>query len=433
MSNIALNIRPTRRGILKAGAAAAASAFLPGCVSGGGSSLRFWNGFTGPDGRTILKLVQRFNRENPERYVTLQRMEWGTYYNKLFVAGIDGRAPETFVIHTSSAGRMRGGGILRPTDAMFSDAGGPIPADDFDPNVMAAVTAEGQRWAVPFDVHCVGMYYNKKLFREAGIVDDAGEPKPPAKREEFLDVCRRIRTLPDKPWGFAFTWLRNNCFTLMTQLGDPTLGLRDGRIADPSTLAGDGNVEALAFGRELIEQGLIPPLETMNSFIGFRQGRIAMILEGIYVLPELERQTDLEFGAAPTPQFGPRPGTFMNSHNLCLNPNLEGDTLDEAKAFLEFLSDNTLDWAVGGQIPARLSLQDTSRFREMTAQSTFATQVPTGAYPPQVPYIFEWETEFDLACEKALRAEATPADALRAAADRLEVAAARYEGFGGAA
>ena len=58
-----------------------------GAVTGSDKvTLRFWNGFTGPDGRTMLALVKRFNRENPDVHVVMQRMEWGTYYNKLFVS-----------------------------------------------------------------------------------------------------------------------------------------------------------------------------------------------------------------------------------------------------------------------------------------------------------------------------------------------------------
>ena len=28
-------------------------------------TVRFWNGFTGPDGRTMLRMVQRFNASHP--------------------------------------------------------------------------------------------------------------------------------------------------------------------------------------------------------------------------------------------------------------------------------------------------------------------------------------------------------------------------------
>ncbi len=34
--------------------------------SSGKVNLRFWNGFTGPDGRTMKKLVRKFNSENPD-------------------------------------------------------------------------------------------------------------------------------------------------------------------------------------------------------------------------------------------------------------------------------------------------------------------------------------------------------------------------------
>src|SRR6266540_2573725 len=69
-------------------------------------TIRFWNGFTGPDGRTMLALVKQFNQQNPDINVIMQRMEWGTYYNKLFVAGLGGRAPEVFVSHSTALRRF---------------------------------------------------------------------------------------------------------------------------------------------------------------------------------------------------------------------------------------------------------------------------------------------------------------------------------------
>ncbi|MFY8052261.1 MAG: ABC transporter substrate-binding protein, partial [Armatimonadaceae bacterium] len=87
-----------RRALLTAlGGMLAAPGILSGCSSNvlGGrkqTTVRFWNGFTGPDGRTMLGLVRKFNAENPDIHVVMQRMDWGTFYNKLFVAGLGGRA-----------------------------------------------------------------------------------------------------------------------------------------------------------------------------------------------------------------------------------------------------------------------------------------------------------------------------------------------------
>jgi len=38
----------------------------------------------------------------------------------------------------------------------------------------------------------MGMYYNRKLFREAGWWMRRGSPKPPANRAEFLEALRKL-------------------------------------------------------------------------------------------------------------------------------------------------------------------------------------------------------------------------------------------------
>ena len=388
--------------------------------------LRFWNGFTGPDGRTILRLVQQFNRETPGVGVTLQRMDWATYYNKLFVAGLDGRAPEVFVLQSQWVARMQGAGLTRPTDDLFDDGGGSIPAGDFNDNILAAVTRQGHRWAVPLDVHPMGLYYNKALFRRAGIVNEAGEARPPTNRAEFLDAGRRLGALQadggGKVWGFAFTWLRTNVFTAMRQFGSPVVDAS----GSPAPLTDATSVAALEFMHNLIDEGIATPIEANAGLIGFRQGKVGMMFEGIYVLPELQRQTDLDYGAAPTPTMGSQKATWTGSHGLCLRSDLKGLELAAAERFIKFLSDNSLSWAEGGQVPARLSLRETDRFRAMGAQAAFAEQIPYAAYPPQVPWVYEYETEYDRACERALRGEVPAAEALAFARRKMESARDRF-------
>jgi multiple sugar transport system substrate-binding protein len=95
-------------------------------------------------------------------------------------------------------------------------------------------------------------------------------------------------------------------------------------------------------------------------------------------------------------------------------------TARDAWRFVRFLSDHSLDWAAGGQIPVRRTLRNTARFRAMTVQAQFARQVPNIVYGPPVPFIFEAFTEFDIAVEKVLRGSAAPSDALRDAQGRIE-------------
>src|SRR5579883_148039 len=136
--------------------------FWTGCRPGGRAqiTIRFWNGFTGPDGRTMLRMVKRFNQENPDVHVLMQRMDWATYYNKLFVAGIGQRAPEVFVIHTNNILRFAQANFVRPIDDLAAQSQAEVA--DLDPNVWQGVDVGGKHYALPLDVHAMGMYYNRK-------------------------------------------------------------------------------------------------------------------------------------------------------------------------------------------------------------------------------------------------------------------------------
>lgn len=398
-----------------------------GCARSGENKIviRFWNGFTGPDGRTMLRIIKRFNAANPDVQVLMQRMDWATCYNKLFVAGMGGRAPELFVLHTAVIPRFARAGFLRANDDLMAGPNG-IPLNDLDANVWQGTEYRGKHYGLPLDVHAMGMYYNQKIFRAAGIIDTAGNPRPPTNREEFLDAAVKMTKpaaggKPDQ-WGFVFTNWESNCYTLMRQYG--------GEFFTPDyekcILNNAENVAALQFAVDLIHKYKVaPPPENFDAWIGFRQGKVGMAFEGIYMLADLQKQSDLDFSGAPVPQFGPHPAVWAGSHNLCLRSDLQGAKLAATWRFIKYLSDNSLDWAAGGQIPTRPSRRASERFKEMTVQSAFARQISYVNYMPRLPFIFEFQTEFNLALEKALRNRNTPADALRVAEANINKILAR--------
>jgi multiple sugar transport system substrate-binding protein len=388
-------------------------------------TLHFWNLFTGPDGRTMLTIVKRFNDSHPGIHILMQRMEAGTYYNKLFVAGLGHRAPQVFVVHSDSIGRFLRANLLRPMDDLLQP--GVLDPADFDPNVLAAVARGGRHFAVPLDIHLVGMFYNKKLFRDAGIVDAQGNPRPPTNRDEFLDALRRLKKTDRNgrvtQWGFVFTWLRVNCFTIMDQFSGRVFSDDESKC----TLDSPQNIAAMQFCADLINtEHLAASPEDMDSWIGFLQGKVGITLHGVFMLADLQRQSDLDYGAAPVPMLGNEPATWCNSHNLCLRPDLSDREAQAAKTFIKFLSDNSLDWAAGGQVPVRRSLRDTERFKQMWVQREFARQIPYARYMPQVPFTNEYLAQFDLAIDKILRGSQSPHDALHQASTEIDQIIQRY-------
>ena len=383
-------------------------------------TLRFWNGFTGPDGRTMLNLVKRFNERNPDIHVLMQRMDWNTYYNKIFVAGMGNRAPEVFVLQSRAIQRFARAGYCRANDDLVSGADG-IDVDDIDPNVWNAVQQKGKHYALPLDVFPMGMYYNRTLFKEAGIVDENGEAKPPTTREEFFEAMRKI-TKPafgKQPahWGFVFTNLESNCYTIMRQFG--------GEFFSPDykkcSVNQPENIEALQLCTDLIQKyHYAPSPENFDAWIGFRQGKVGMVFEGIYMLADLQKQKDLDFAGAPVPLIGNHPATWADSHTLCLRSDLKGAELQAGWKFEKFLSDNSLDWAEGGQVPVRKSLRNTDRFRKMTIQAEFAKQIPYVCYVPRLNFVFEYLKEYSTGLEKGVRGTQTPKDALDLTTQKID-------------
>jgi multiple sugar transport system substrate-binding protein len=397
--------------VLALGLARSGPGWMPGQGAAAKVELSFWNGFTGPDGRVMLQLLRDFNAAHGDIAVTMQRMDWGTYYNKLMVAAVDGRGPEVFVVHASTLPRMLRAGFIDPADDVFAL----LPISDFDANILAPVRFGGVHVGVPLDVHPQGLYVNADMLRDAGF------DRPPATGRELIDYARALQRdtdgdgRPDR-WGFSLTMWRWNFCSLAYQYGGRLLG-DDGT----PTLDSPANIAALEQLVALVRtEKIAPDPENNLGWVGFRQKRIAMVLDGIYMLGDLKRLEGFSYVAAPTPRFGPLPGTHGDSHVLCIRRGISPSARAAAVKLIAFLSDHSLAWADAGQVPARRSVRATEQFRGLAAQSAFAEQLPYVIYPPRTPILFELLGEVDLAVERALRDRMTPAEALRTGQANIE-------------
>lgn len=381
--------------------------------------LNFWNGFTGPDGRIMLGLVRRFNEANPDVTVSMQRMDWATYYNKLMVAAVDGRGPEIFVLQSSSLSRMHRAGFVSNVTDLFNGTSG-VPESDFDPQVIGQVKYGTDFVGLPLDIWPFGLYCNADALKQAGFVDSKGNARAPVGRDEFMKAARLMQHLgPDgRPdvWGYALTNWRMNYQSLLPQF-DGHYFSKDGR----ADLTNPGNVAALSFLESLNEgKRLIPPPENGLGWVGFRQKKVAMVIDGIFMVGDLQRLEDFNYVGFPIPVIGKHPGTMAESHVLCIRSGLDEAHVSAAKRFIKFLSDNSIDWAKAGQVPARRSVRENPEFAKMKVQSAFAKQIPNMVYLPKTTIIFELNLELDLAVEKVIRGRATPLEALTVANEHVQ-------------
>jgi multiple sugar transport system substrate-binding protein len=91
-------------------------------TAGGKTLINYWNGFTGPDGRAMEKIVAQFQKQNPDVAVRMQIIPWGTYYDKLTLSMAYGGAPDVFVMHAGRLPEFATFDTIRPLDDLYAAA-----------------------------------------------------------------------------------------------------------------------------------------------------------------------------------------------------------------------------------------------------------------------------------------------------------------------
>src|SRR5262249_27300419 len=145
-------------------------------------------------------------------------------------------------------------------ERLFADAQPPVSVDDFAERPWKASFYQGRQYGFPLDVHPIGLYYNTRLFEQAGVVDAHRRALPPVDWASFFSGAQKLTGATDgdgRPdqWGFVFTLQRSNWLTFAGQFGADVL-TPDLRACDMESA---GNLEALRHMRALIYQDHVTP------------------------------------------------------------------------------------------------------------------------------------------------------------------------------
>lgn len=122
--------------------------------------------------------------------------------SRIDVAQQSGQLPHIFVVTA-----IQRDNIIKQGDAVALDdlPGGKEFIEDFGQVGVEGQTVEnGKTYSVQPRVNTAALAYNKDLFKQAGIVDENGEAKPPKTLKEVREYAKKISTLGDGIHGFAF-------------------------------------------------------------------------------------------------------------------------------------------------------------------------------------------------------------------------------------
>ncbi|ANY77416.1 hypothetical protein BB934_03595 [Microvirga ossetica] len=335
------------------------------------TTVDFWSPFTGPDGTAIDQLVKQFNETDGKKAdveIKLLIIPWEQYYTKLSVAMAARKAPALAVVHAHRiAGLAKQGALEALTPAEVKEAG--LEEADYIPAVFSAGMVNGKRYGVPIDAFPRNLYYNKALFKQAGIDPNA----PLGTLDDVMAAARKVRALGEDTYGIFFRLsgapTARDFYSIYWQFDDKLLSA-DGKDVDPGFDA--AATKAMNIMKGFLDEKLASSNDVQQYDRLFAQNKIGIVMSQITDLAQFEATPGLEFGVVPMPKFGTRQVTFALGHNFVVPRGTNSEQRKAGFVFTKWVSENAIAWAKTGKVPAKISVIKSPDFQKLTAQSAVA-------------------------------------------------------------
>ncbi|MFF3316023.1 ABC transporter substrate-binding protein [Streptomyces sp. NPDC003035] len=399
------------------------SLVLTAAACGGGSSgsegsneqprtLTYWATNQGANLEVDKKVLQpeldKFEKETGIK-VKLEVVPWSDLLNRILTATTSGQGPDVLNIGNTWSASLQSSGALLPWDAKnFAAIGG---KDRFVDSALGSTGVQGREpAAVPLYSMAYALYYNKKMFADAGI------QKPPITWAELAETGKKLSK--NGAWGLGAEGsnLSSNIhqvFVLAKQ-HNADFFTPDGK----ADFTSDGAVAAVKQYVDLMAKDkIIAPgnaeYAQNQSLSDFAKDKTAMVLwQTASATFASHGMNEDEWGVAPAPvQSGkPGPGAATNSMVAGINMAVFKNTknIDGAKKFVKFMTSDEeqiiLNKAYGSIPPVKTAQQDPA-FNTPAIAVLRETLTTSAAALPQVPEESQFETVVGTAV-KELFAEA---------------------------
>jgi len=159
---------------------------------------------------------------------------------------------------------------------------------DLEPNVLAYYTVDRKLWSMPFNTSNPILYYNKTMFKAAGLDPE----RPPRTFAEVTEAARRL-TLKDSTgkvtqYGVAFAIYGWFVEQFLAVSGAPYVDNGNGRDARAARAVFNGpeGVKILGWWKSMVDEGIMANYgrATTDTRNAFNAGQVAMIIESTAAL-----------------------------------------------------------------------------------------------------------------------------------------------------
>lgn len=330
-----------------------ASAALLSAQSASAVEIEYWQYVFETRVNAMDQLIKNFEAANPGITVKQVTFPYADYQTRVVAATMAKKGPDVLQLFYGWTDQFVKGKVLQPLDeAAFPKAS--IEADFFP--IVGAMQRDGQYYGLPTAVRSLALFYNKKLFEEAGVT------APPATLDDMVDAAKKIAKI-DAAGNFEVEgitldmagqdhhWWRE---VLVRQFGGAPYS-DDNKTVTYNTEAG---VKALEFYTGLQTEHKVGLSGFMDEGqAAFRAGKAGMTIDGTFRLGAFRQITDFDWAVTELPANAE--GVRSNYASYFANgigSGATGEELEAAQKFLAYISSEEamkvwLD--VVGELPAR--------------------------------------------------------------------------------
>jgi sn-glycerol 3-phosphate transport system substrate-binding protein len=275
----------------------------------------------GPITKIIDGYAADFEKENPS--IKVKPIYAGTYQEtlvKALTAHKSGTPPVLSVLLSTDMFTMIDEDAVVPFDPFIKTDDDRKWLQGFFPAFMLNSQTGGKTWGIPFQRSTVVLYWNKELFREAGL-DPEKPPKTWAEQLEFAQkLTKRDAGGTTTQWGMQIPssgfpyWLFQG---LTTQAG----AILANAAGDKTDFTNPAVVDALQYWVDLSQKHKVHPtgiVEWGTTPRDFFERKVAMMWTTTGNLTNVRANAKFPFGVALLPA-GKRPGSPTGGGNFYLS------------------------------------------------------------------------------------------------------------------
>ncbi|HRY26714.1 MAG TPA: sugar ABC transporter substrate-binding protein, partial [Geminicoccaceae bacterium] len=258
-----------------------------------------------PRTEQLRAMVDQFEAANPGVTVEITSLPWGQAFERLATMVQGGQTPDVVEMPDRWLSLYANAGQLVDLTPFLAEWDGTAELTDATKSFGSVIS--GQTHMIPYGFYLRAMFWNKKLFAEAGL------DRAPETLQEFYDFSAKIAELDGK-YGYCLRGgpgATNGYIMMMLNfLGENKYFNEDGT----STLDDPKAIEGLQFIVDMYQNGLVPRDSVNWGFneivAGFYSGTCAMLDQDPDALIAIkERMPAEDFAVAPMP-LGPAGKSF---------------------------------------------------------------------------------------------------------------------------